>query len=271
MTAGILPENLRFPAEGGLGVSLWNQWPAMLRELREVGKLLVITRNADAVLGHYRSYPELTFVGEEEHLAHGGGMAIDLEPWHRALAREEQHPNGYSYAVEIVDGRRNPIHKVCLTAESDFPRFLEWVQDHQAGMPMPSERPSAPLPASEVLFQPAPNLAEAARSLLQELMEREVEIRVAVGNQGLSQSHAFVFHEMREMGEWIFCADADAGCHFRPAAIAHFSLEQCGCGGSSWLRALNSRGETLFLMAATARTDLSVWTPLVREAANASG
>jgi len=266
LTAGILPENLRFPAEGGLGVALWDQWAAMLRELRGVGKLLVITRNEAAVIGHYRSYPDLAFCAGEERFAHGGGMAVDLGYWHRAQAREERHPDGYAYSVEVVDARKNPLHKVCLTVESDLPRFLEWVQNHQAAVFL---TPPLPVAGAEPASSPMADRGGAVRSLLHALMENELPVRVAVGNEGLSQSHAFVFQEMREMGEWVFCAEAEAGCHFRPAAVADLVLEMCGCGGASWLRALCPQGRTLFILAPTLETDFSRWTRLTGHAVRA--
>ncbi|PTY01546.1 hypothetical protein DB346_12410 [Verrucomicrobia bacterium LW23] len=146
LTQGILPHNLRFPSEGGMAVALWNQWPSMLRDLAAVGRLLVITRNAHAVLGRYMEYPVLVRDEATGKLCdEWGTFELDPSVWHHACAKEERHPKGYCYSIEVFDSHRQGIHKVCLTPEANLDEFLELVRVHQAtGLEStPGEAPEA--------------------------------------------------------------------------------------------------------------------------------
>ncbi|HSI84822.1 MAG: ChuX/HutX family heme-like substrate-binding protein [Candidatus Methylacidiphilales bacterium] len=295
LTQGILPHNLRFPSEGGMAVALWNQWPSMLHDLHAVGRLLVITRNAHAVLGRYMQYPTLVRDEATGRMSdEWGTFEVDLSVWHHACAKEERHPKGYCYSIEVFDSNRRGIHKVCLTPEANLEEFLELVRVHQAtGLETLALGPSR----NRMSFCVSPEdaaLATAAlsvdadepealthgtkctgklqlvpdsmRSLLGEVLHYKMPLHVVIGNEGALQSHTFTIQEIRDMGEWTFCSSDEEGMHLRFSDLGDLSVDvEGGESEPVWrIRALCQDGKEMFFMSPGSGASISQWNRMVQ-------
>lgn len=246
--------------EGGASVALWNQWLPMLSDLTQAGRMLVITRNGLAVIGEYRSFPELAANDREtQAMALDGSLMIDLQMWGAASARHELRANGHCYSLEVSDFWDRPLHKICLTPESDFPLFLELVRNHQAsGRVRPASL--APTPPEEGMpdcFAPSDIAGESRPLKLAEVLENlrasRAEIEVRVGNHGAVQSSRFFVEEIRMIGQWLFVSGDETGIHLHENAVerAVWQTLPC-CSGAPWkIQAATRNGRVAFEISGT--------------------
>ena len=237
----------------------------MLPDLRRLGRILIITCNPGTVIGRYQPYPALTFHHDHNDMAHGGGLSIDLNRWSRANAWEQRESNTLRYTIEISDTRQEPIHRVCLTPESDFPEFVHWVKTHQGFNPGPAHLAKGFPRHPEI----GPMRKDAILSLLHRLMELKMRVRVSVGNAGVSQSHTFEFQELRERGNCVFCAGEETAWHILPERIDCLLTEMCRFRGAYRLRGLDRDGTTLFALSPGREANLTLWNRLAVETAEA--
>lgn len=277
LTTGILPANLFTLEHGrGLGARLWNQWPSMLAGLSAIGEALVITCSDCAVLGKYLAYPALTFDPAR-------GLASDLESefdltlpaWSHARAIHLRNPQSHQYAIEFLGHQGQTLHKICLSPESQFDAFLEWVQVHQAVGEVDLATWSR-IPANDDPEWTAESIAPEARVFvdparlvhwLRAAIERELPIQVLAGNDGIVQGHCFVPRSLQEKGPWVFISSDEVGLHLDPAKIAHLVLHNIAPDGSPcWtLKAYGAGGQLSLALAPTAPSHRSEWSALARE------
>jgi putative heme degradation protein len=277
LTTGILPANV-FMLEhgGGLGVRLWNHWRAMLTSLRAAGEVLAITCSECAVLGKYLTYPALAV--DPVH-----GFAVDVEGefdftlsgWSQARAIHLRNGDSHQYAVEFLGHRGQILHKVCLSPESRFDAFVEWVQVHQA-VAEPEVVPWRRMPGGD-MAEPAPEsiepvahvFADPARLVdwLSAAIGRRLPIRALVGNDGIVQGHCFVPRSLREKGPWIFASSDEVGLHLDPEKIVHLVLHDIAPDEPScWtLKAYGSSGELSLALAPTAPAHRGEWSAVARD------
>lgn len=268
LVEGVRPANLRFPRRGGIAVSLESRWMDMLADLPNLGRVLIITRNAGAVIGRFQDYPILDSHSEAESIAQGGGLAIDFAHWSCANARERREGQGVRYSIDVANLRGSIVHRICLTPESHFDQFTSWVKTYQAsaltGVGLDSEnlsqKPTSP---------PAEARQEALAGFLRELMVRKLRVRVLIGNDSVSQSHTFAFEELRDQGSTLFCAGEDTAWHIVPGMIGTLELESSHCRGGYRLRAMDRDGTSLFVLTPGRDADLGHWNPIASRASAA--
>lgn len=277
LIVGILPENLRCLGGGqGVGVELWRQWPGMLAGLRAFGEVLAISCSACAVLGKYLHYPLLTV--DRVHGIAGdldGEFDFQLAAWDQARALHLRTPNGHQYGVEFRGLDGETLHKVCLTSESRFEDFLEWVQIHQATRPEDTFS-WTPFPAGE------PHPRDTAQTIgpeescvadpallgdwLRAAAAQDLPIRALVGNDGVVQGHCFVPRSVRQQGPWLFCSSDEVGLHLDPAKVEQLMLHNIATQGPPcWtLKAYGSDGCLSLALAPTAPSHRSAWSEVTR-------
>lgn len=266
LTHPILERNVRFPGEGVTEVLLWNQWPGMLSGLSRLGKLLVVSRNEGSILGHFTEYPKLPPVLDAERFfTPESGFFIDLRFWHQACVREYRHGCGWSYSIEIANPYGQLIHKICLTGESDFSQFLDWVQIHQGTGEEPAWHPGVSLFATE---SPRGLSPTTLAKFFHPLAEEKTPVQITVGNEGIHHSHTLVFEQIREIGDWLFCSNGSVGWHVLPHSLQSLELE------SRWwdeaeatlqIRALSPTGSTLFILQSGSDVPPEQWNVLARK------
>lgn len=277
LVTGILPENLLCLDGGrGLGVQLWDQWPEMLADLRSLGEALVITCGECAVLGKYLSYPALTIDPTR-------GLATDLEgefdlsfaAWSEAHAIHLRTGHRHQYGIEFRSHRGQTIHKICLSADSRFEAFLEWVQIHQAVGPH-TAAPHRRMPAEDTAEFTAGSVpaeahvfADPARLIpwLGGAIERGLPIRALVGNEGVVQGHCFVPRSLREQGPWVFCSSDEVGLHLDPGKISRLVLHDIALDEPAcWtLKAYDPSGQLGLALAPSAPGHRDAWSALTRD------
>jgi putative heme degradation protein len=253
LAEGILEGNFACDGQGGASVLLWNQWLPLLSDLAGVGRVLVITRNSMAVAGEYKAFPGLVANDREtEAVAGDGSLRLDFRAWEKAVARHEWRSGGHCYSVEAADAAGCPLHKVCLTPQSDFTLFLDLVRNHQAaGAERRPLRASVPQPHRPAW--PGPCDASAARpaglpAVLEELRRTEGLLELRVGNQGAAQTVRFPVEEIRLTGDWLFVSGREAGVHLHREAVrrAAWHTLPC-CAGAPWrIRSLAENGRMAF-------------------------
>ena len=73
--------------------------------------------------------------------ARGGDLEFFFPPWSRAFATIEKESGSWIYAAEFLDSLRNVLHKIHLTAESDWEAFRWWVEINRAPSPVAETTP----------------------------------------------------------------------------------------------------------------------------------
>lgn len=278
LATGILPINLFTLEHGrGLGVNLWNQWAGMLTGLRAWGEVLAITCSECAVLGKYLHYPTLALDPAHAVAADlDGEFDLTLTAWSQARAIHLRNAQSHQYAVEFLGHRGQILHKVCLSPESKFDAFLEWVQVHQATPEWDDAAPWRRMPAgdiaepaSESIHPEAHVFVEPARLVhwLRAAIERQLPIQALAGNDGIVQGHCFVPRSLQEKGPWIFASSDEVGLHLDPEKIAHLVLHDIAPDEPScWtLKAYGPSGELSLALAPTAPAHRSAWSALTRD------
>ena len=130
LLASAVRENVRIVG-GRLLIPLLPRWPVLIRGLRTFGPVISFCGNPWALLGTAGRYPEVwsTPCGRK---ARGGDLEFFFPPWSRAFATIEKESGSWIYAAEFVDSLRNVLHKIHLTAESDWEAFRWWVEINRA-------------------------------------------------------------------------------------------------------------------------------------------
>lgn len=226
-TRGILPENIEYQEADKTGVKLWNQWLAMLRDARELGPVLVTSRNSHAILGEFRTFPELIAGPEELNAVDAeSSLALAFSTWNRAMAWSEGRGNkGRLYKMEVLDMEQQPFFRISLIQDSKRERFLEWVQTHQDWGKWSGKEKEEPYCGRVIDCLSAerlPHLLCAGHfwNMLEELCFLGVEIQMQASSIGVSQTTHFVVETVREMGRWIFISGTQGCAHLLIEGLA---------------------------------------------------
>ena len=231
--ASVLRENVRVMKKRAI-IGLWPHWQSLLGQVQEFGRVLSIGRNGYAVLGKIGEYPEMRNAACG-HCACGtdGSMEFYFSAWNRANVIVEAQTSGWLYAVEFYDACGETIHKICLTAESDFEAFRDWVELHQNSgtetlredfADRPRDEGSATfVPTGAIFLRP-----EALSGLLRRMIDEEQCAQFVVGSDGFVQGADLRPTVLRENGQWLFASDELTGLHLRQGRLVEVYLHQVG-------------------------------------------
>ena len=278
-----LRRNLCFPSGGGLAVHLSRQWKPMLAGLRRLGPLLLASRNQAAILGHYGCYPEIETDHADRFATPDGDHFFELLRWCHARVWEQPQPDGVGYSVEFRNLEGNLFHKICLTPESDFAGFLDWVEEHQAiGIegfsmlaPAPSEASQAARAAAASGYGEGKPVEMTELFLaFRHLMHAGLSVSVTLGDgeTGMSHSHALPFMRVGLTEGWSYCTDgyesAEGGAvfHLRLDAVDALVVEPRWWepGAPLQVRGFGKGGEPFFRLPPGKRKQTGEWNRLVR-------
>ncbi len=282
LAKGIRPGNLSVCGDGTLRVILNSEWKEMLAGLRDIGKVLVISRNGSAVIARYMVYPELIFdQGERKGSDADDQINLDLRWWRFAHARHSRMPNGEGYAIDFHDAHRQSFHSVVLTPDSSMSCLSEWVQKHQMRTECTREETESPARKTGSVDNLPPDLSHHCcrrvlidraelLPLLRWMTELAIPIRAVVGHEAIAQGHIFTPRSIRESGSWIFCSDDDTGFHFDLGGVSTVRLDGFELQGHEcWaLKGFSAEGRLLFFLAPGDFASLNQWNTLLREVAD---
>lgn len=225
LVGSVMQETVRY--EGGRAlIPLWPNWSALLDEIPTFGKVLSITRNAHAVLGRIATYPA-SWAWSCCHCASAedGSLEFDYSGWSRVSATVERRPAGWLYAVEFRDSGGEVLHKVCMTAGSDFEAFRSWVEFYQ----MTSSVTENASPCRERLDDVRHLCGDervrllgrgAIETIFREAISCGGSLRVVTGSDGAIQAAEMKPAAMRKEGQWLFASDESNGLHLRTSRLA---------------------------------------------------
>lgn len=237
-------------------ISLRAAWPALLEDMPSFGRVLSICRNRYAVLGRLGDYPRMA-IPACGHCAGSpdGTLSFFLYHWVRALAAVEEKSAGWLYSAEFTDAHGDVLHKLCLSADSHYEAFHDWVLRHQAPSPEPPAETFRPLAspvhnAAGICPECTLFLEDGALTvLLREAMREKVRLRCVVGNEGAVLGADLTPESLEEKGQWIFASDPQTGLHLRTGRLAELTLEWAeACDGPSYwmLKAYEPEGRLAF-------------------------
>lgn len=241
-------------------------WPALLKDLPVLGRVLMITLNQHAVLGEYTYYPEMTVTEAGGAVDRGGNLELELSTWVQVKARRQVYPGRQTWALEFFDRAAHSLHKICLTPDSHRENFEDLVEAYRRTACF---RPSAPilLPSTPRRIEPvegrdyfrfSPTLL---RRWLEEAKETEQPVRVLVGNEGVVQAATIQIEETMDLGEWVFFKGDAAGLHLRWRGLGGVMLHNIGADRDPcWtLKAYNAAGHLMTVLAPPLETDRQQW------------
>ena len=146
-----------------------------------------------------------------------------------AFVAVEQQPGGWLYTVEFQTVCDDTLHKICLTAKSNFEAFLAWVQRNQAtGVVINStaerkpvgagQKESAGLPGG-IALRPVVMLG-----LFEAMVERKICGQFVVGNEGIVQGANMRPETLRLNESWVFLSEERCGMHLRRSEVTTVRL-----------------------------------------------
>ncbi len=275
LVASVLRENVRVAKNRAL-IGLWPHWQILLGQIHEFGRVLSIGRNGYAVLGRIGDYPEMINAACG-HCACGvdGSMEFYFSGWNRAAVVVEEQAAGWLYSVEFYDACGETIHKICLTSESDFEAFRDWVELHQTvdqpglneGFPRRGHDESSltPIvPEDALMLRP-----EALRELLLRLIDEKRAAQFVVGSDGFVQGADLRPASLQENGQWLFASNEDCGLHLRHARLAEVYLLEIGppdCAPQRVLKAHDPEGRLICAVTAPREADFGGWNQFLTDA-----
>lgn len=249
---------------------------AIVEEMQMFGKVLVIARNPRAVLGSIGLYPEVHVpLCHHRAVSVDGRLLFDFACWSHAFVTIEVQPAGWLYAIEFVDDFGDTIHKICLTPESNFEPFVDWVELHQSREPFRArwgrrasfmqDHSLEAIAGDIVSLKP-----EAVRCFLDEVLAQKRVLKVGVASLGLAAAQEFIPQCLQENGAWIFLNSEACGLHLETGGIADAFLHRPACattGEPAWiLRACDVDGGLICSFAPARVADVADWNTFLQQA-----
>ena len=256
LLASAVRENVRIVG-GRLLIPLLPRWPVLIRGLRTFGPVISFCGNPWALLGTAGRYPEVwsTPCGRK---ARGGDLEFFFPPWSRAFATIEKESGSWIYAAEFVDSLRNVLHKIHLTAESDWEAFRWWVEINRAPSPVAETSPYVRvrsgvgvglascedeiLPVSETVF----------RAMLRQIVQEEFSVQVCLSNEGLAQRAEVSAKFLREKRDSLLLAAVNCGLQTRPGDLGEICFQRSRTSPGWALKAYEPGGRLVFSVMAPA-------------------
>jgi len=179
---------------------------------------------------------------------------------------------GWLYTVEFQTVCDDTLHKICLTAKSDFEAFLDWVQRNQAtGVVINStaerkpagagKKESAGLPGG-IALRPVVMLG-----LFEAMVERKICGQFVVGNEGIVQGANMRPETLRLNESWVFLSEERCGMHLRRSEVTTVRLRPVEWEqGTHWvLNAKDSTGRPLCVLAPPREKSAGSWDDFLTE------
>ena len=262
LVASVLRENVQIFGDRAM-IGLRGTWPSLLAEIASFGKVLAISRNAYAVLGWIKEYPEVqSGPCEDRGQTVDGSLEFDFACWRQTAAVVETRPGGWLYAVEFLDQRGEVIHKICLTEQSDFEAFRSWVELSQTPcVPARFEvlRRASWLENTLILCASGARKLESEGlcALFQMMAAKRSAFQAIVGNDATVQAARIAPTIFSRNGQWIFAGGENSGLHVRVERLAEVYLHEVG--ESCVMKACDPEGHLVCALMATNDGDAGPW------------
>ncbi|AEF99395.1 ChuX/HutX family heme-like substrate-binding protein [Methylomonas methanica] len=259
----------------GNAVQLDGPWPALLAEIGELGLLMGLTRNDEAVHEKIGLYDRSATAGDWLLLSgHGVNTALLTGLWHAGFAVCETTRIGERRSLQFFDARGEAVYKLYLTEHADQARYQRLVDAHRTAYPPPNLE----LPADSMLdaadtdtvsgmpehwqrwFKSSfftgndtgihtsrPIAVSVFAELMLQLADMQLPIQIIVRNQAAIQVHDGPIRNLMIGGPWLNVLDQDFNLHLNQTAIAclrSVNLPHRG-HGLQGLQLLNARGQTI--------------------------
>jgi len=264
LVVSVLRENVSL-RDGRAVIPLWPHWPGLLADAHTFGRVLSISQNTHAVLGRITPYPRVRSASCG-HCARSedGAMEFYFARWNRAFVTVGEADGRWLYAVEFQDAGGGTLHKICLTEDSDFEAFREWVEASQAGslenLDEPGRRGPACGAAPALDGDRIPLDPAALRHLFGSLIDARRAAHVVAGNEGCVQGAELRPEKSRESGQWIFVGGEACGLHLRHGRLAEVCLQRVHWREDVWvLKACEPEGRLACVIAPPYDIDGSAW------------
>ncbi len=246
-------------ATGENVVRLTANFPEILKEIQNLGSVMALTRNDNAVHERHGVYTNVSFEGPVGLVVNPDiDLRLFMMSWKWGFAVNE----GGRQSIQFFDKSGEAVHKIYVTDHTDKAAYEALVAKHtatevpeiitEAFKPKPAEMPDAQVDAEafqsawlalqdthdffpmlgkhRVSRMQALRLApeghamqisnDASRRILQTASENGTPIMVFVGNRGCIQIHTGPVKKVMEAGPWYNVLDPEFNLHLRESAIA---------------------------------------------------
>lgn len=228
LTPGVQRVNLTgSEAERTLYVALGHNWARMLAQLPQVGRALVMTRNAAVILGRRMIYPEFELTSDGSKGANGqASLWVDFRRLAMARAVHRRCDAGHIFGVEFADEEGRIVHRFTLTPESHYDAFFEWVRLHQACTIEDDrwEDLESAAPLAEAVRPERRSDAGAVAAVLAACREQQLPVQAIVAGHGVRHGATLTPTSIHREGSWWFISDEWAGVHFDPELLSHVEI-----------------------------------------------
>jgi putative heme degradation protein len=267
LTPGIQLTNISHSDDGAnLQVDLSRDWTRMFEQLPSIGSVLVMTRNAGAILGRRMIYPALmTTRGRAKAASCEGGLFIEFRNLERALAMHLRRETGHVFGVEFSDHSGKVIHRFTLTPASDMDEFFGWVRLHQvcrADRIAPLREEEGHAWHRERAFHWRECDGDTLTSIIAASADRAVPVRATVRSSAVTQIAEIKPLSLQPSDDWWFLSDDESGLHFHPGHFVQITLEQHVAEHGerrAVLRAVTEDGISTLLLEAAGRESEGAW------------
>lgn len=259
----------------GNAVRLDGPWPALLAEIGELGLLMGLTRNDEAVHEKTGRYDRISTAGDWLLLSgHGVNTALLTGLWHAGFAVCETTRIGERRSLQFFDARGGAVYKLYLTGQAHQARYQRLIDTYRAEDQSPNlELPADPLRGAAD-SDAVPGLPEhwqrwfktsfiagdeagihASRpiaipvfaELMLQLTDMQLPIQMIVRNQAAIQVHNGPIRNLMIAGPWLNVLDQDFNLHLNQTAIAGLRTVNLPYRGHNLqgLQLCNARGQTI--------------------------
>jgi putative heme degradation protein len=274
LVAGIPWKNVTVRG-GRASIPLGNRWGTMVEGIHAFGPVLSIARNTHAVLGRIGGYPKV-FCASCGHCAAAadGTAEFYFGRWHRAEVSVEEKSGAWLYTIEFLDAWNETLHRICLTPDSDFEAFCEWVEGNQdtgSAEEFSSSRPrggcsavTTPPPGEGAIFL----RAEVFEPLFDHWIAEKKSVQAVVGNESFVQGADLRPLALRATGQWMFVSDESHGLHLRTGRLAEICVQRVQWGDQASnlvLKAYEPEGRLALVLAPPRETSAPNWDHFLQE------
>lgn len=259
----------------GDAVRLDGPWPALLAEIGELGLLMGLTRNDEAVHEKTGRYDRSETAGDWLLLSGDGvNTALLTGLWHAGFAVCEATRIGERRSLQFFDARGGAVYKLYLTEQADRARYHRLIDAYRAAEPSPNLR----LPADSMLdaagadavsglpehwqrwFKASsfagndagihasrPIAVPVFAEFMLQLTDMQLPIQIIVCNQAAIQVHDGPIWNLMIGGPWLNVLDQDFNLHLNQTAIAGLRTVNLPYRGHNLqgLQLRNAHGQTI--------------------------
>ena len=134
---GLSEARLLATKTGQEATRLKSDWPALLKRLPELGRVMSLTRNDACILEHKGAFEKVTVFGKEEHrMATVSGPVetrVFLKSWHVAFAVKQTKGDRLLTSLQVFDHEGHAVTKIYLQKESHYEAYEAIVADFKSG------------------------------------------------------------------------------------------------------------------------------------------